>query len=230
MKPFTLDQYRVIVASLSTPTAAQMQDFANFVSKAHSWYKRLPLLLPRGVIHFFLNPAAGMQIVSIPEWKLAAEPRTEPGHHYSMLRTDECRSSRSAPAVIDPSVAMRRELPPEVVEAGRALVSGLVHPAGSDCLVHLDQEHLAACNWPEDSGGRQQFETILDRIAVLKNDPSQRDSAELSARVNADMDDPVDFTMDSSLHRLVEPERRRQRAGMVEAMERACDLISARGS
>ena len=236
MKPFTLSQYSELVVSLPVPTTSQMHGFARFVSGAHSWYKVLSLLSSKGRFQFFLNPAAGMQIVSLPEWKLAAEPRMEPGSHYSSLCTAEYRErfgyldfkgtgGRSAPAVIDPSIAMRRELPSEIIEAGRALVSGLIHTCSTDLLVRLDQEDLKACKWPEESGGQQQFEKILSRIAVLKMDSSQRDMAEFSERSMGNMYDIYELSVDFSLNQLVEPERRRQQADMVAAMKRVCDLV-----
>lgn len=70
----------------------QMQQFALFVSNAHSWYKHLPYLPPGEPFQFFLDPGAGMQLVVSSQGSVDATPRAEPGFHYSWLPTVEYRA------------------------------------------------------------------------------------------------------------------------------------------
>lgn len=56
----SLEEYRKVIAPLPIPTLAQEQQFLEFVSNAHSWYKHLPYLPPGQPFQFFLDPAAGM--------------------------------------------------------------------------------------------------------------------------------------------------------------------------
>src|SRR5262245_37733059 len=87
----TLHRYRVLVASLPMPTLVQMQQFAGHVAGAHSWYKHLPLLPPGAPLQFFLDPAAGMQLIAGSGGRVDATPRTNRGFHYSWLPTAEYR-------------------------------------------------------------------------------------------------------------------------------------------
>jgi hypothetical protein len=46
LSSLTLAQYVDLVSPVPPPTQQQKEDFADFVSHAHSWYKHLPLYPP----------------------------------------------------------------------------------------------------------------------------------------------------------------------------------------
>jgi hypothetical protein len=54
-----MDDYLKLVSELPLPTIEQTRAFSDHVSKAHSWYKRLPVIPPGHVFLFFLDPQAG---------------------------------------------------------------------------------------------------------------------------------------------------------------------------
>lgn len=242
----TLPQYRVLVKSLPRPSLLQMQQFAKFVSNAHSWYKHLPYLPPGEPFEFFLDPGAGMQLAVTRQGSVDAIPRTKCGFHYSWLPTAEYRDrfgylaySRSAgstfsqllkdgtclissdigSAVYDPTAHSLLQLPAKVRNAGRAFVSGVAHTGGTDPrLWQWMAEANAPMEWPEERGGLEAVTRILDRCRVLKEDPSQKET------LGPDQDPDLWF-VDYPLYQLLEPERQRQRAGMVAAMKRVIELV-----
>jgi hypothetical protein len=247
--PLTLSQYRALLSPFSMPTLVQMQQFAAFVSHAHSWYKHLPLLPLGEPLQFFLNPAAGMQLVAGPGGTVNATPRSERGFHYSWLPTSEYRDrfgylgfSRSSgtpvslrlkdaiqliesddtACVFDPTAQCAFRLPGEVLEAGRAFISGVVHTLGAD---HRFWQRIfelkPRLDWPEESGGLETVEKIRDRCRVLRDDPSRMERLEdLGPTQSADL-----MMVDFPLYQMLEPERQRQRAGMVAAMRRVVELV-----
>jgi hypothetical protein len=251
MGSLTLPQYRALVASLPTPTPLQMQQFSEFVSHAHSWYKHLPLLPPGAPVQFFLDPAAGLQLVAGPAGTVEATPRGEAGFHYSWLPTTEYRhrfgylafsrslgtsvsfespdgtrfiGSDDAPCVYDSVARGLLELPGEVLEVGRAFISGIVHTLGADHgRWQLYMDHSAHLNLPEESGGVEAVAKIRERCRVLRDDPSRVEylaPRDLSPTQNFNLVD-VDFP----LYQILEMERQRQRAGMVAAMTRVVELV-----
>ncbi len=248
----TLPQYRVLVRSLPRPTLVQMQQFALFVSNAHSWYKHLPYLPPGEPFQFFLDPGAGMQLTVSPQGSVEAIPRAECGFHYSWLPTAEYRdrfgylaysrsvgtsfserlgdgtwriSSDTASSVYDSTTRSLCPLPEAVLTVGRAFVSGVVHTCGTNCCFWQGRVRVKArFNWPEESGGVEAVAKILDRCRVLEEDPSRIEYVDR---------DTIDWTQDSNLlmvdyplYQLLEPERQRQRAGMVAAMTRVVELVN----
>lgn len=246
----TLPQYRALVTSLTMPTLLQMQQFAEFVAGAHSWYKHLPLLPPGQPLQFFLDPAAGMQLVAKSGGIVEATPRIERGFHYSWLPTTEYRDrfgylafSRSSgtsvslllrdgsqliesddvASVFDFTIRTACQLPEEVIQAGGAFISGIVHTLGADHrLWQRVIDRNPRLDWPEESGGLETVAKIRDRCRVLREDPSR-----LERLKPKDLDpgqDPNLVMVDLPLYRILEPERQRQRAGMVAAMRRVVDL------
>lgn len=70
--------YISLIGMLARPTDEQFENFAQFVSNAHSWYKKLPLLTGWSFV-VFLNPVAG------------AGHETSERLHYSWKTTKEYR-------------------------------------------------------------------------------------------------------------------------------------------
>jgi hypothetical protein len=248
----TLGEYRALIRSLPVPTHSQLCEFATFVAGAHSWYKHLPLLPPGAPMQFFLDPAAGMQLERDTREGIRATRRDQTGFHYSWIKTDEYRErfghlafSRSAgtsvslqradgtqlvpsddaPYVFDPARGRIFQVPDEVTAAGRAFVSGAVHTLGADVRLwwYFVLRKDRAVDWPEQSGGADAFDKIRQRCRGLVEGTLERER-----RTPEDLGSHRDYNIcmvDYPLYELLEPERRRQRAGMVAAMERVIDLV-----
>ena len=246
----TLSQYRSVVSSLPMPTQQQLEQFADFVSSAHSWYKHLPLYPPGCPFQFFLNPAAGMQMIEYSDGSLEVAPRIEKGFHYSWIPTAEYRDrfgyldySRSSGTSVSLDKGDGRKLiesddyaivfdfkkqkifylPEEVVEAGTVFVSGLIHPAGVYYRLWGQVIDEPDIEWPEESGGLEALAKIRNRCRALLADPSQIETPEF--------EDPnlpwnqYRFKVDLPLYKILEPERLRQRRNIVATMQRVVDLV-----
>jgi hypothetical protein len=235
-----LSEYRSLVASLPTPTRAQMDAFAKFVCGAHSWYKHLPYYPPGKPLQFFLDPAAGMDL-NFHSDRVEATTRLECGFHYSSIPTGEYREKfghlafgrtsgttvyrvaadgtalapgNDVPAVYDTVARSLRRLPAEVVGAGMAMVSGIVHPesARPQWMLQFANERARA-TWPEESGGLTTLLELLDYCRMRTEQLRRSDS--------------FSWEVDEQLTRLLAPERRRQHEGMVAAMTRVVELAGA---
>ena len=245
-----LDEYRSLVADLVRPTRPQMEDFARYVSDAHSWYKYLPLLPPGAPFNFRLDPAAGLQRILDNDGTLRAEPLEKGGFHYSSLPTAEYRrrfghlafsqadgttvtlvardGTRMMPSDGTDSVHDLHKhrlvnIPIDIIEAGTARVSGLIHS-------HIDERHLyhgllaaGPEGWPEESGGSATYHLILARAKAIATKQIERETLAMNA-ITA-MGNIRLLGADYPLHLLIEPERERQRNAMVAAMERMLALL-----
>ena len=285
VRSLTLGEYRELLAGVPEPSREQIEAFARFVSTAHSWYKHLPLLPPGVPMTLFLDPGAGAQLIVDRRGRIRQVNRRKHGFHYSWLRTAEYRDrfghaafarspgtgtvvslmraegsqlipSDDKPAIFDPGRGELLALPDEVLEAGVAQVSGVVHPHASLPALwrfskNLDASHV---DWPTESGGATVLAQILERVRALSADPNLIEKvdvgldrpaerhgatvvAQILERVRAlsahpkrskpplDRDQYQLMGCDLVLHRLLTPERERQRVGMVEALERVVDLV-----
>jgi hypothetical protein len=250
-QPLDLAGYRELFSPLEPPAPHQLREFAKFVTGAHSWYKHLPLQPPGAPLQFFLDPAAGLQLEVTPTGRLRATPRAERGFHYSWLPTSEYRErfghlaySRSGGTsvslvlggggslipsddealVCDPSSGTLYELPLDILEAGEAWMSGLAHTLGSYVLWRWNpigpNRPLAL---PEESGGSRAATRIMQRCSELRADPTRVET--YSFEDHGPGDDPNLTSVDVQLHELLRPERERQIAGMVAAMQRVVALV-----
>ena len=246
----TLAEYRSLTAHLPRATAAQMESFARFVSNAHSWYKHVPLFPPSAPLHFFIDPSAGTQRAIASDGSISIFDRDKTGFHYSWIPTMEYRRrfgylafsksvgssvslvdakggrlipSDDSPLVYEPHRALLCGVPVAVVQAGTALMSGIVHTlaANVDLWRHLEQ-YLT--HWPPESGGAKALLAILGRCRLLRENPSLEERLPLADdRVAEDVH--LGF-IDYPLHELISPERKHQQHEMVAAMRRALDMIS----
>ena len=193
-----------------------------------------------------------MQLAVTPQGSVEAISRAECGFHYSWLPTAEYRdrfgylaysrsvgtsfserlgdgtrliSSDVGSSVYDSSTRRLCPLPAPVFEAGRAFVSGVAHTHGAN-LRHWRWmiEAKTRVEWPEESGGSEAVARILDRCRVLEADPSR---IEYVTRETVDRNRYLYLmSVDYPLYQLLEPERQRQRAGMVAAMTRVVALVN----
>ena len=90
----SLAKYREIVRAIPRPTPEQINNFVQFVSNAHSWYKHLPLLPPGPIFQFFLDPRSAHDHVYLPGGELVYRERTKDSvaFHYTWMTTEEYRS------------------------------------------------------------------------------------------------------------------------------------------
>ena len=77
----TLAQYVGSIVEVPLPTAQQRENFVEYVSHAHSWYKHLPLNLPGAPFYFFVDRYAGMDRVIMKDGTQAFTERAEKGFH-----------------------------------------------------------------------------------------------------------------------------------------------------
>ena len=112
-----------------------------------------------------------------------------------------------------------------MLESGRAFVSGVAHTEGANLRYwRWLIEAKTRVEWPEESGGSEAVARILDRCRVLEADPSR---IEYVTRETVDRNQYLYLmSVDYPLYQLLEPERQRQRAGMVAAMTRVVALVN----
>ena len=248
----SLAEYRALVESLPMPTVEQARQFAEYVAGAHSWYKHLRLLPAYAPIQIYLDPAAGMQHTMAADGSIAVVAREKQGFHYSWLPTEEhlrrfghlafskgtgtsvslgtAGGKRLVPSDDEPRVyhATARalyDLPNEVLMAGRAYVSGVVHSNGSSRYI-----------WARVLQQTESFENVLDRIDGL--DLSQRilsrcqflkqhpEKAEPRPARPGDIESEFALAaIDFPLQELVAAERRRQIESLAESAMRMIRLV-----
>ncbi len=245
-----LDEYRALVSGLVRPARQQMEDFAQYVSNAHSWYKHLPLLPPGAPFSFRLDPAAGMQRILDGNGTLRAEPLEQGAFHYSSLPTAEYRErfgylafsqaggttvtlvakdgTRMMPSdgtdvVLDLHLHRLVGIPIEILEAGTARLTGLIHSHIDERLLHRGLLAAGPGAWPEASGGAATYHAILERSKAIATGKIERET--LAANAILALGNVGLLGADHPLHLLLAPERERQRNAMVTAMEGMLALL-----
>lgn len=88
-----LQQYRAWLEGVSPPSDRQIEDFADYVASARSWYKHLPMDPPGEKFVFYIDPHAGTDRVINASGKVFIRPRTEETEpfHYAWMTTAEYR-------------------------------------------------------------------------------------------------------------------------------------------
>lgn len=69
------ETYRALFVRMPPPTSEQIRNFCGYVSRKHSWYKKLPLLPPGEPFFLFLNPHVHEYFVSGDERRPGAWTR-----------------------------------------------------------------------------------------------------------------------------------------------------------
>lgn len=233
--PLSLNGYCCLLAGVARPARAQIEAFVDYVCEARSWYKHLPLFPPGVMFVFYLDPFAGCDLRVTADGRMVWEERTEPGFHPARIETAAYREQFSClgctelggwsfvydrgadTALKPPTGALLMDdqgrwhaLPIEVTEAAAVQLTAAIHPdsASPMCSLYLRPERwrmdTASLTWPEETGGRKTVEQILALGKVA--------SATRSFEAQR-------------LELLLKPERERQRALMVGAVERLCELI-----
>ena len=252
MPVLTLHDYISLTKHLPQPSPAQMKNFADYVSEAHSWYKHLPLLPPGKTFIFYVDPFAGMQHSISPDGTRKISKRTETGFHYSWIRTDEYRArfghlaysqaestqvyvsspdgmlvpSDCAPEVWCYQLKASCSIPSIICEEGSCLVSGIVHTDAANHRLWWFRGYTEGIGYPEiteECRATLPIREIVDRCRLLHRRP------ELEVRLGHGdirvIDDYRLVFVDYPLHLLLVEERIRQKNEMVKSMTAVADMI-----
>jgi hypothetical protein len=237
-----LAEYVALVAGLPPPTEQQKENFAHFVSSAHSWYKHIPFWQPGVPFHFFIDPSAGCERRVTIFGKVKFRPRLKQGFHYSWIQTTEYRERFGYLAyscgagtkafhvrfgfLITPGDNIEGipkdgrlyRLPQEVVEAGSVQLTSVIHDCSATISYWDKSIGPESLSWPAESGGRETLQKIIKRCKAMRHE-SLNEIQKNRVRI-----DEVGF-VDAELFELLRPERQRQQSEMLKAMKRVCDLV-----
>lgn len=245
--PLSHDEYERMLRGTKAPTSEQAQEFADYVAESHSWYKHLPQVPPGTPFVFFLNPFAGYDLFVDGDGRFRHRERVgNRGFHYSWLPTAEyhrrfghidyrCDAGttmylpatgevihpRSACPVVLDAQGHQRPIPADIAALGTVEVTGMVHPRSAWIGLYKRFPHLQSEVWPDRIGGQALRARVMQRIAAVLSDPG------LLEEVPDQLFSP---DIDGQLLRLLEPERKRQRAAMAQAIERVGQRICRRSS
>jgi len=75
----SMDQYRALLADVPLPTKQQKENFVEYASHAHSWYKHLPLCPPGVFFNFFIDKYAGWDRLPLGSRRAGLYKRTHEG-------------------------------------------------------------------------------------------------------------------------------------------------------
>jgi hypothetical protein len=198
----SLEQYLALLDGVPTPTREQRENFVEYVSHAHSWYKHLPLYLPGCPFYFFLDKYAGCDRVRGGDGRAVMVERTEQGFHYSDIPTQSYRArlgclayscdagttvvfAGRGPATVprDKTAAVPRDdavmcrLPPEILEAGVVELTGVIHACSLGMTRLWDMGPRTTPDqvaWPEESGGKRTVEKIFERCRQFRDPNFER--------------------------------------------------------
>jgi len=85
----TLRKYLSLISDIPLPTQQQKENFVEYVSHAHSWYKHLPMYQPGAPFYFFIDKYAGYDRFVQKDGTAFLEARVTKGFHYSAVPTAE---------------------------------------------------------------------------------------------------------------------------------------------
>ncbi len=244
LPPLTLREYVDLVSDVPLPTHQQKENFIEYVSRAHSWYKHLPVYPPGVPFYFFIDKYAGCDRLVSEDGTAILQERTERPH--SAYPTAEHRDRfgylvfscgfgtkvilmSKGPMVIphDDLAAVPGNdgrlyrLPPEVIDAGLAQLTAVIHlhSAFNPLWFQHMPKDSRQIDWPEESGGRLALEKLIERADTIerKGWPAME-----PVRISGGLK-----TVDAVLNELLSPERTRQYGEMMKAIDRVCELIAA---
>jgi hypothetical protein len=242
----TLREYLSLISDIPLPTQQQKENFVEYVSHAHSWYKHLPMYQPGAPFYFFIDKYAGYDRFLQKEGTAFLEARVTQGFHYSALPTAEylayfghlaysCGFGKTVVLLSDGPAAVPRDdipavpgddasmyrLPTEIVEAGLTHLTGVIHSVSAqsyDWDYRITPEK-GRIDWPEESGGRHTIDKIILRCDVMRRTNPKWTHVELKAAPGRI------FSVDPELYEILTPERLRQCGEMIKAMDRVCAVI-----
>ncbi len=235
-------EYVALAVRLPPPTEDQRENFADFVSGAHSWYKHIPVWQPGVPFHFFIDPSAGCERRVTVFRKVKVTPRVKRGFHYSWIPTPEyrerfgyltysCAAGTKASEVkfgfmvtsTDGIAAIPKDgrlygLPPEVLQAGSVNLTSVIHPLSATYAYWDELGPAKYLKWPTESGGQGCVQKIIERCQAMRHE-SFEERKEKRILISEE------GFVDAELYELFTPERKRQQSEMINAMRRVCDLV-----
>ena len=244
----SLPQYVDLLAGVPLPTEQQKQNFIEYVSHAHSWYKHLPLYLPGAPFYFFIDKYAACDRFVSRDGTAILKERPEQGFHYSDHPTAEyrhlfghlayccCYGKKIIPLGKEPIAIPRDDLaavpgddarmyrlPREIIDAGATRLTAAIHTFSMlfSYWHQVGVEDYRQVEWPQESGGKTTLDKIVSRSQKLFERPSEIVTLNIdlpAARKRA--------VADTVLYELLNPERTRQYGEMMKAINRVCDLIA----
>ena len=243
----TLHEYLSLISDIPLPTQQQKENFVQYVSHAHSWYKHLPMDQPGAPFYFFIDKYAGYDRFLQKDGIAFLEARVTQGFHYSALPTAEylayfghlaysCGFGKTVVLLSDGPVAVPRDdipaipgddasmyrLPTEIEEAGLTHLTAVIHSTTAQSY-DLDyriikEDNSGPIDWPEESGGQHTIDQIILRCDVIRRTHPKWTHVELKT--------PLDiFSVDPGLYEILTPERLRQSGEMIKAIDRVCAVI-----
>lgn len=113
----------------------------------------------------------------------------------------------------------RITVPNEILETGRVELTSIIHPLASTVWVWrwLSSVESIVSTWPPETGGP---ETVHEIFRLLRDNPDLE-----SHKYTIGPNGNTMFGFDQEIHRLVEPERRRLKRLMEEAIQRVLRLV-----
>jgi hypothetical protein len=133
-------------------------------------------------------------------------------------------------------------MPQPVLEAGRVELTAMIHPLSPayDFWAPQSPEVQRHIYWPSESGGQTTLKRIFERCAEMQKPEYLKEKEEREANAlkllkacrtgKEKMDVIHRAALDPVLHELMEPERVRQKAEILKAIDRVCMLIHEAGS
>ena len=245
----SLDQYIDLLSGVPLPTQEQKENFVQYVSYAHSWYKHLPLYQPGAPFYFFIDKYAGYDRLVSRDGTAILKERMERGFHYSEYPTAEYRDlfghlayccgygkkviplskgpvviPRDDLAAVPDDDARMQRLPSEVVDAGVTRLTAIIHTHSAifPRWHEVGLEDYQQLQWPQESGGQITLDKIFSRSQKVLERPSEIETLRIdlpAARTSE--------VVDAVLYELLTPERERQYGEMMKAIDRVCELVSA---
>jgi hypothetical protein len=244
----TLREYLSLISDIPLPTQQQKENFVEYVSHAHSWYKHLPMYPPGAPFYFFIDKYAGYDRFLQKDGTAFLEARVIKGFHYSALPTAEylayfghlaysCGFGKTVVLLSDGPVAVPRDdipavpgddasmyrLPTEIEEAGLTHLTAVIHSTSAQSY-DLDYRIIkesgsGPIDWPEESGGRHTIDKIILRCDVMRQTNPKWTRVELKTA-------PRNILfVDPGLYEILTSERLRQSGEMIKAMDRVCAVI-----
>ena len=89
----TLREYVDLVSDVALPTQQQKENFVEYVSHAHSWYRHLPLYPAWSAVLFLYRQVRRIRPVVSKDGTGILKERTEPGFHYSFILPQNIETS-----------------------------------------------------------------------------------------------------------------------------------------
>ncbi len=242
-----MDRYRDMVGKLPAPSDTQIEDFAEYVSMAHSWYKHLPLVPPGIAFCCYIDRFSGYARISRYWGKPHLRLRTEasPGFHYNWMTTENYRArfgylayaagAGTSLAVTSPSGFVHSDdhspavchadgsgfrLPPDVVAAGSVHLTAMIHRYSNQRWVWMRwflDFPEASTELPEDPQGTAVISELRSFYSQIR-DPALRDA---NWKAKLERMEPTFQAMES----LIEKQRALQLGMVVTALKRVRGLI-----